>query len=71
MLPGATELMLILAVAALVFGAERITSAARSSGKAVGEYRKEREKLEQEIETVTGVEVGEDEEDADGNDDER
>jgi sec-independent protein translocase protein TatA len=67
MLPGATELMILLAVAALVFGADRVESVARSSGKAVGEYRKEREQIEQELEEVTGVEVGEkDGDDGDG-----
>jgi TatA/E family protein of Tat protein translocase len=68
MLPGATELMILLALAALIFGADRIESAARSSGKAVGEYRKEREQLERELEEVTGIDAGESEDDEDGND---
>jgi len=52
MLPGATELMLLLGIAALVFGVDRVTKVARSSGKAVGEYRKERERLEEELDAV-------------------
>jgi len=47
--PGGMELMIILGIAILLFGANKIPELARSSGQAMGEFRRGREELETEI----------------------
>lgn len=50
--PGGTELVIIMGIAVLLFGASRIPKLARSSGQAMGEFKKGREEVEQELEEI-------------------
>ena len=55
-LPGGPELLLILALAVLLFGANKIPKLARSTGEAIGEFKKGREEVEEELEELRGDE---------------
>jgi sec-independent protein translocase protein TatA len=48
-IPGGPELLIILALAILLFGANKLPSLARSSGQAIGEFKKGRDDIEREI----------------------
>lgn len=48
-IPGGPELLIIVALAVLLFGANKIPELARSSGEALGEFKKGREELEAEL----------------------
>lgn len=48
-IPGGTEMLILLGIAVLLFGASRLPKLARSSGRAIGEFRKGREQIEQEV----------------------
>jgi sec-independent protein translocase protein TatA len=50
--PGGLELAVILLIAVLLFGAQKIPELARSTGQAMGEFRRGREELEQELEEI-------------------
>jgi sec-independent protein translocase protein TatA len=50
--PGGTELIVILLIAVLLFGANKIPKLARSTGQAMGEFQKGREQVEQELEQM-------------------
>ena len=53
--PGGMEMIVILAIAVLLFGANKLPELARSSGQAMGEFKKGREEIETEIrEAATG-----------------
>lgn len=52
--PGGPELLVVVLVAILLFGADKVPKLARSSGEALGEFRKGREEIEQELEELTG-----------------
>nr|WP_121822110.1 twin-arginine translocase TatA/TatE family subunit [Halostella salina] len=56
--PGGPELLVILGIAVLLFGADRIPKLARSTGEAIGEFRKGREELEQELEDTATNDAG-------------
>lgn len=50
---GGPELLIVLAIAVLLFGANKLPKLARSAGKAGGEFKRGREEVEQELrETV-------------------
>lgn len=49
-LPGGMELLLILLIVVLLFGASKIPALARSTGQAMGEFRRGRQELEEELE---------------------
>ncbi len=51
--PGGMELAVILLIAILLFGANKIPKLARSTGQAMGEFRRGREEIEQELEDMT------------------
>lgn len=51
-MPGTTEMMVILLIAVLLFGANKIPKLARSTGEAMGEFQKGREEVEQELEEM-------------------
>ena len=51
-IPGGTELAVILLIAILLFGANKIPKLARSTGEAMGEFKKGREQVEQELEEL-------------------
>jgi len=51
-LPGGPEVLLILVVFILLFGASKIPKLARASGKSIGEFQKGRQEVEQELEEM-------------------
>lgn len=53
-LPGGPEMLVILLLAVLLFGANKIPKLARSSGQAIGEFKKGREELEEELKESAG-----------------
>jgi sec-independent protein translocase protein TatA len=53
------ELAVILLIAVLLFGANKIPKLARSTGQAMGEFRRGREEIEQELDEMTGEVEGE------------
>ncbi len=57
--PGGMELAVILLIAVLLFGANKIPKLARSTGQAMGEFRRGREEIEQELEEMTAEERAE------------
>jgi sec-independent protein translocase protein TatA len=62
-LPGGPELIVILLLAVLLFGANKIPKLARSSGQAIGEFQKGRQQVEEELSDMQTE--GEEEEDTD------
>jgi sec-independent protein translocase protein TatA len=50
--PGPLELGILLLIAVLLFGANKIPKLARSTGEAMGEFQKGREEVEQELEEM-------------------
>ncbi len=50
--PGGPELLIILFIAILLFGANKIPKLARSTGEAMGEFKKGQEKVEKELEEM-------------------
>ncbi|NHX36236.1 MULTISPECIES: Sec-independent protein translocase subunit TatA/TatB [Halolamina] len=51
-IPGGPELVIILLVLVLLFGANKIPKLARSTGQAMGEFQKGRQELNQELEEM-------------------
>lgn len=51
-IPGGMELAVILLIAILLFGANKIPKLARSTGEAMGEFKKGREQVEQELQDI-------------------
>jgi sec-independent protein translocase protein TatA len=51
-LPGGPELIVILLIIVLLFGAQKLPKLARSSGEAMGEFQKGREEVEQELQEM-------------------
>ncbi|MFW5965566.1 MAG: Sec-independent protein translocase subunit TatA/TatB [Halodesulfurarchaeum sp.] len=49
---GGMELAVILLIAVLLFGANKIPKLARSTGQAMGEFQRGREEIEQELEDM-------------------
>jgi sec-independent protein translocase protein TatA len=47
--PGGMEMMVILLIAVLLFGANKIPKLARSTGEAMGEFKKGRQEIEEEL----------------------
>jgi sec-independent protein translocase protein TatA len=50
--PGGMEMVVILLIAVLLFGANKIPKLARSTGEAMGEFKKGRQEVEQELEEI-------------------
>jgi sec-independent protein translocase protein TatA len=48
-LPGGPELLIVLLIAILLFGANKLPKLARSSGQAMGEFKRGRQELEDEL----------------------
>jgi sec-independent protein translocase protein TatA len=59
-MPGGPELLVILLIAILLFGANKIPELARSSGQAIGEFQKGREEIEEELEEMQSPDVEDD-----------
>jgi len=53
MMPGTPEMMVILLIAVLLFGANKIPKLARSTGEAMGEFKKGRQEVEEELQEMT------------------
>ena len=53
-IPGGPELLLIVAVVVLLFGASKLPKLARSMGSATGEFKKGRQEVEEELEDMQG-----------------
>jgi sec-independent protein translocase protein TatA len=51
-IPGGPELLIILLIAVLLFGANKLPKLARSSGQAMGEFQKGREEINDELEQM-------------------
>jgi sec-independent protein translocase protein TatA len=51
-MPGTQEMMIILALAIMLFGAQKIPKLARSTGEAMGEFKKGRTQVEQELDEL-------------------
>ncbi|ESS12642.1 MAG: twin arginine-targeting protein translocase, TatA/E family [uncultured archaeon A07HR60] len=58
-IPGGPELLIILLVLVLLFGANKIPKLARSTGQAMGEFRKGREEVEDELQGMQDDEIPE------------
>ncbi|MFC6988351.1 twin-arginine translocase TatA/TatE family subunit [Haloplanus sp. GCM10025708] len=52
-IPGGIELMVVLLIVVLLFGANKVPKLARSSGQAMGEFRRGRQDVEREIREST------------------
>nr|WP_136718331.1 twin-arginine translocase TatA/TatE family subunit [Halorientalis salina] len=61
--PGGMEMIVILAIAVLLFGANKLPDLARSSGQAMGEFKKGRQEIEEEIREAAAGDPGSDEQD--------
>lgn len=48
-IPGGPELLIILVIVVLLFGANKVPQLARASGQAMGEFKRGREDIEAEI----------------------
>ena len=53
-IPAGPELLIILLVLVLLFGANKIPKLARSTGQAMGEFKKGREEVEDELKKMQG-----------------
>lgn len=51
-IPGGIELAVIVLIAVLLFGANKIPKLARSTGQAMGEFQKGREEIDQELQQM-------------------
>ena len=58
-LPGGMEILIILFILLLLFGAKRLPELSRNLGKSLGEFKKGREDLEREIHDVADASVEE------------
>ena len=61
-LPGGPEVLIILLIVVLLFGAQKIPKLARSTGQAMGEFKKGREEVEDELRKMQEDTIGEEEE---------
>jgi sec-independent protein translocase protein TatA len=57
MIPGGPEMIVILLIVVLLFGANKLPKLARSSGQALGEFRRGREEIETELRAGATEEV--------------
>ncbi len=64
--PGGMEMVVILLIAVLLFGANKIPKLARSTGQAMGEFQKGRQQVEQELEELEDTASMDDELDLEG-----
>ena len=56
-IPGGMEMMVILLIAVLLFGANKIPKLARSTGEAMGEFKKGRQDIEEELKEMKDPDV--------------
>lgn len=62
-LPAGPEMLIIIAIIILLFGASKLPKLARSSGQAIGEFKRGREEIEAELEEATHMDRDEEPED--------
>lgn len=67
-IPGGPELLVILLIAVLLFGANKIPKLARSTGEAMGEFKKGRQEVEEELQEMQEPLEMDEEESATGTD---
>ena len=60
-LPGGPEVLVVLLILVLLFGANKIPKLARSTGQAMGEFRRGREEIEEELSQMEGDDEEEEE----------
>jgi sec-independent protein translocase protein TatA len=58
-MPGGPELLIVLLVLVLLFGANKIPKLARSTGQAMGEFQRGRQEIEDELEKLENPPDGE------------
>jgi sec-independent protein translocase protein TatA len=61
-IPGGIEVFVVLLIIVLLFGANKLPKLARSSGQAMGEFKKGREEMEEELAEMKGDAMGTEEE---------
>ncbi|WP_311170976.1 Sec-independent protein translocase subunit TatA/TatB [Halobellus ordinarius] len=59
-LPGGPEVLVVLLILVLLFGANKIPKLARSTGQAMGEFKRGREEIEDELSELEEDEESED-----------
>ncbi|CQR50488.1 MULTISPECIES: twin-arginine translocase TatA/TatE family subunit [Haloferax] len=69
-LPGGPELLIVLLIIVLLFGANKLPQLARSSGQAMGEFRRGREEIEEELKKGAEGESDDDDDEAEAEADE-
>lgn len=57
-IPGGPELLIIVGIAILLFGAQKIPKLARSIGESTGEFQKGKAKVENELDEIRGESAG-------------
>ena len=57
MIPGGPEMIVILLILVLLFGADKLPKLARSSGQAMGEFKRGREELEADDRIISVQEI--------------
>jgi len=60
-IPGGVELLVVLLIAVLLFGANKIPKLARSAGKSIGEFKKGAEESKKVLEETTDLDAADDE----------
>lgn len=60
-IPGGPEMLIILLVLVLLFGANKIPKLARSTGQAMGEFQRGREEIDEELQQMREGKGGDDE----------
>ncbi|RLM94493.1 twin-arginine translocase TatA/TatE family subunit [Halobellus sp. Atlit-38R] len=58
-LPGGPEVLVVLLILVLLFGANKIPKLARSTGQAMGEFKRGREEIEDELSQMDDEEADE------------
>lgn len=53
-LPGGPEMLIVLVIFILLFGASKLPDLARSTGQSIGEFKRGREEIEQELAEMDG-----------------
>jgi len=61
--PSSPEMLIVLLIAVLLFGANKIPKLARSTGEAMGEFKKGRQEVEQELQDMADPEMEEGDDD--------
>lgn len=52
-IPGGPELLIVLVIVVLLFGANKLPKLARSSGQAMGEFKRGREEIDRELRSMS------------------